>query len=96
MDYDLCVSRAEDLDVPSWMFWKKRRYVVASLAFFGFFNVYALRVNLSIAIVAMTEVKEIVTENGTTTYVSNELHFIDQRLLVIIICYVKKRMVNYN
>ncbi|GLV41384.1 Major Facilitator Superfamily Transporter 9 [Carabus blaptoides fortunei] len=61
-------NRAADLDVPSWKFWKKRRYVVACLAFFGFFNVYALRVNLSIAIVAMTEEKIILTENGTTTY----------------------------
>ncbi|XP_044597056.1 vesicular glutamate transporter 3-like, partial [Cotesia glomerata] len=35
-------------------FWKKRRNVVAMLAFFGFFISYLLRVNLSIAIVAMT------------------------------------------
>ncbi|XP_015837364.1 vesicular glutamate transporter 3 [Tribolium castaneum] len=51
---------------PKWMFWKKRRYVVAVLAFFGFFNAYALRANLSIAIVAMTENKTTVLENGTT------------------------------
>ena len=31
-----------------------KRYVVAILSFFGFFNVYCLRVDLSIAIVAMT------------------------------------------
>lgn len=36
------------------------------MAFFGFFNVYALRVNLSVAIVSMTEVKTVVLENGTT------------------------------
>ncbi|EFA03048.1 vesicular glutamate transporter 2.2 [Tribolium castaneum] len=53
---------------PGWMFWKKRRYVVATLAFFGFFNVYALRVNLSIAIVAMTENKSITLDNGTIIY----------------------------
>ncbi|KAJ3656272.1 hypothetical protein Zmor_015360 [Zophobas morio] len=41
-------------NIPVWKFWKKRRYVVAILAFFGFFNVYALRANLSIAVVAMT------------------------------------------
>lgn len=35
------------------------------LAFFGFFNVYALRVNLSVAIVAMTEDRNVTTENGT-------------------------------
>ncbi|KAL1494699.1 hypothetical protein ABEB36_010257 [Hypothenemus hampei] len=50
---------------PSWKFWKKRRYIVACLAFFGFFNVYALRVNLSIAIVAMTQERFEVLENGT-------------------------------
>ncbi|RZB41338.1 MFS 1 and/or Sugar tr domain containing protein [Asbolus verrucosus] len=50
---------------PNWMFWKKRRYVVATLAFLGFFNVYALRANLSIAIVAMTETKNVTLDNGT-------------------------------
>ncbi|XP_060516790.1 sialin-like isoform X1 [Cylas formicarius] len=50
---------------PSWKFWKKRRYVVATLAFFGFFNVYCLRVNLSIAIVAMTQDRFSTLENGT-------------------------------
>ncbi|XP_023310014.1 sialin [Anoplophora glabripennis] len=48
-----------------WMFWKKRRYVVSVLAFGGFFNVYSLRVNLSIAIVAMTELKNVTLSNGT-------------------------------
>ena len=32
----------------------KRRYIVASLAFCGFCVIYMLRVNLSVAIVAMT------------------------------------------
>ena len=32
----------------------KRRYIVASLAFLGFCVIYMLRVNLSVAIVAMT------------------------------------------
>lgn len=36
------------------------------MAFFGFFNVYALRVNLSVAIVAMTEIKTVTLDNGTT------------------------------
>ncbi|KAL4707028.1 hypothetical protein ACJJTC_000455 [Scirpophaga incertulas] len=45
--------------------WQKRRFVVALLAFFGFFNVYALRVNLSVAVVAMTEPVETKLENGT-------------------------------
>lgn len=42
---------------------------MAAMAFFGFFNTYSLRANLSIAIVAMTEVKT-VEKNGTVTYVS--------------------------
>ncbi|XP_039749150.1 sialin isoform X1 [Pararge aegeria] len=53
----------------SWRFWEKRRLVVALLAFFGFFNVYALRVNLSVAVVAMTEPVEVELENGTIVYV---------------------------
>ncbi|CAF4754888.1 unnamed protein product [Pieris macdunnoughi] len=52
----------------SWRFWRKRRLVVALLAFFGFFNVYALRVNLSVAVVAMTEPIEHVLDNGTIVY----------------------------
>lgn len=38
------------------------------LAFFGFFNVYALRVNLSVAIVAMTENRTITHANGPDTH----------------------------
>ncbi|XP_052254003.1 sialin-like isoform X2 [Dreissena polymorpha] len=34
--------------------WIPKRYVVGIMAFFGFCNIYALRVNLSVAIVAMT------------------------------------------
>ncbi|CAH1100735.1 unnamed protein product [Psylliodes chrysocephalus] len=47
------------------MFWKTKRYLVAVLALFGFFNVYALRANLSIAIVDMTQLKNVTLENGT-------------------------------
>lgn len=46
--------------------WKKRRYLVVLMAFFGFFNVYALRVNLSVAIVAMTEIRNVTLESGET------------------------------
>ncbi|XP_034941091.1 vesicular glutamate transporter 2.2-like [Chelonus insularis] len=41
-------------DPVGWRFWRKRRYVVAILAFFGYVAAYSLRVNLSVAIVAMT------------------------------------------
>ncbi|XP_071455413.1 vesicular glutamate transporter 1-like [Hetaerina americana] len=37
-----------------WSFSLPRRYLVAFLAFLGFWNIYGLRVNLSVAIVAMT------------------------------------------
>lgn len=38
------------------------------MAFFGFFNVYALRVNLSVAIVAMTENRTVLHPDGPPTY----------------------------
>lgn len=65
----LCRSDVTEEDI-GWKFWKRRRYVVAFLAFLGFFNIYALRVNLSIAIVAMTENKTVILENGTAITVS--------------------------
>ncbi|XP_034239075.1 vesicular glutamate transporter 1 [Thrips palmi] len=57
---------------PGWRFWRRRRYVVASMAFLGFFNVYALRVNLSVAIVAMTAASNATLGNGTTVQVPAE------------------------
>ncbi|KAB0797494.1 hypothetical protein PPYR_08487 [Photinus pyralis] len=62
-------AETSDQTYPVWMIWKKRRYVVAVMAFFGFFNAFALRVNLSIGIVAMTAKHQVILENGTTTYV---------------------------
>jgi ACS family sodium-dependent inorganic phosphate cotransporter len=52
------------------MFWRKRRYVVAIMGFFGFFSMYTLQSNLNIAILAMTENKTIVLDNNTVVYVS--------------------------
>lgn len=49
-------------------FWRRRRYFVVAMAFCGLFNVYALRVNLSVAIVAMTENRTVVHDDGSTTY----------------------------
>ncbi|XP_077290239.1 major facilitator superfamily transporter 9 isoform X2 [Arctopsyche grandis] len=57
-----------DQEQSTWKFWRRRRYIVAVLAFFGFFNVYALRVNLSIAVVAMTENKTLILSNGNLSY----------------------------
>ena len=67
----IMVLRAADDGLgPSWHFWKRRRHIVALLAFFGFFSVYALRVNLSVAIVAMTARRNETLANGTTIPVS--------------------------
>lgn len=49
-------------------FWKRRRYFVVMMAFCGLFNVYALRVNLSVAIVAMTDNRTVEHDDGTVTY----------------------------
>lgn len=73
----LFCRRANCEAVPlTWMFWKKRRYIVVLMAFLGFFNVYSLRVNLSVGIVAMTEKRPIEYENGTIGYVSGNLQSI--------------------
>ena len=45
--------------------------MVAGLAFLGFCVIYMLRVNLSVAIVAMTANKNHTLENGTIVVVSN-------------------------
>ncbi|GAB0100070.1 MFS domain-containing protein [Sergentomyia squamirostris] len=52
-------------DKLTWRFWQKRRYILVFLAFLGFINVYTLRLNLSVAIVAMTEKFNTTLENGT-------------------------------
>lgn len=54
--------------IETMSFWRKKRYLIVLLAFFGFFNIYALRVNLSVAIVAMTENRTIEHADGTVTY----------------------------
>ena len=46
-----------------------KRYVLAILSFFGFFNVYCLRVDLSVALVAMTNNHTRVMFNGTEYWV---------------------------
>ncbi|XP_037046143.1 sialin-like isoform X2 [Bradysia coprophila] len=61
----------EDLPQENLPFWKKKRNLIVVLAFFGFFNVYALRVNLSVAIVAMTDNRTTVLSNGSTVYESD-------------------------
>lgn len=57
-----------DREDRSTSMWRKKRYFVVLMAFFGFANLYSMRVNLSVAIVAMTE--DVVTsyENGTEVH----------------------------
>lgn len=64
-----CSDYIPEKEPLTWRFWKKRRYIVVVLAFFGFFNVYSLRVNLSVAIVAMTENRTVDYGNGTYGHV---------------------------
>ncbi|CAH1100744.1 unnamed protein product [Psylliodes chrysocephalus] len=56
---------SESHKVPVWVFWRARRYLLAMMLFLGFFNSYSLRVNLSVAIVAMTQLNNITSSNGT-------------------------------
>lgn len=48
--------------------WKKRRYLVVLMAFLGFVNIFTLRINLSVGIVAMTENRTVEHEDGSVTY----------------------------
>ena len=41
-----------------------KRYLLAILSFFGFLNVYALRVNLSVALVAMVSNRTVTDSSG--------------------------------
>lgn len=61
------LSEVPEHTSSKWCFSIPRRYVVAIMAFFGFCNVYALRVNLSVAIVAMTSNYSHI-ENGTEKF----------------------------
>lgn len=47
------------------MFWKRRRYVLVMMTFLGCTVMYTMRVAMSIAIVAMTENRTVVREDGT-------------------------------
>ncbi|CAG9770532.1 unnamed protein product [Ceutorhynchus assimilis] len=61
-----------DNKASSWKFWTQRRHIFTIMAFFGFFNIYSLRANMSIAIVAMTSARSSTNENGTTVYLDPE------------------------
>ncbi|XP_058461728.1 sialin-like [Malaya genurostris] len=66
---DAKISQLSDgIDAPVWMFWKRRRYVLVLMAFLGFLNLYTMRVNLSVAIVAMTENRTVLQDDGSVAY----------------------------
>lgn len=46
-------------------FYFKKRYLIVFLAFLGFFNLYMMRVDLSVAIVAMTKNVTVELEDGS-------------------------------
>lgn len=73
MEERVVIDAKNSLHSSKWRFSIPRRYVVAVMAFFGFCNVYALRVNLSVAIVAMTSNYSHI-ENGTEQFVSTFYH----------------------
>ncbi|BES99717.1 MFS transporter, ACS family, solute carrier family 17 (sodium-dependent inorganic phosphate cotransporter), other [Nesidiocoris tenuis] len=52
-----------------------RRYVVALLSFFGFANIYAMRVNLSVAIVVMRNNRTVIAPNGTQIVIGPEFNW---------------------
>jgi ACS family sodium-dependent inorganic phosphate cotransporter len=49
-------------------FYLRKRYLIVLLAFFGYVNLYTLRVDLSVAIVALTENRTILNEDGSESY----------------------------
>lgn len=67
LSFNQDLSEIPDEISSQWRFSIPRRYIVAIMAFFGFCNVYALRVNLSVAIVAMTSNYSHI-ENGTEIF----------------------------
>jgi MFS transporter, ACS family, solute carrier family 17 (sodium-dependent inorganic phosphate cotransporter), other len=61
-------DKNEQFLVDSTPFFKRRRYFVVIMAFFGLFNAFALQINLSVAMVAMTANKAVEHEDGTVTH----------------------------
>ncbi|CAG9860033.1 unnamed protein product [Phyllotreta striolata] len=49
----------------TWKIWNRKRYIISILTFFGFFNVFTLRSNISIALVDMISLKNITFPNTT-------------------------------
>lgn len=54
-----------ETELSLWQTLKLRRNIVALMAFLGFLVGYTIRVNLSVAIVSMTQNYSFTAENGT-------------------------------
>lgn len=49
------MNQNAEVDPNWWKMWRNRRYILSIMAFFGMFNMYSCRVNMSVAVVAMTK-----------------------------------------
>lgn len=61
-----------------------KRYIISILALLGFCNVYALRVNLSVALVAMVTNSTVSNSEGKNDEVCNSFLFSVRQLKIII------------
>ncbi|KAL1517434.1 hypothetical protein ABEB36_001199 [Hypothenemus hampei] len=57
----MCITARE----KTWKIWTQRRFVLTFLVFCGYFNIYSLRANMSVGIVAMISDRYTTLENGT-------------------------------
>lgn len=62
-----------------WMFWRNRRYVLCFMCFLGIFCMYATRICLSVAVVAMGNSKTTLASNGSVVIVDAEFHWSAQQ-----------------
>lgn len=71
-----------EVDKDWWKIWKNRRYILTLMCFFGIFNMYICRTNMSVAIVAMS--KDI-TENNVTRVA--DFHWTSEEKGIILSCF---------
>lgn len=64
------VTTETPITPAAWKIWKHRRYVLCFMCFLGIFSMYATRICLSVAIVAMGSGKTEILNNGTEIEVS--------------------------